>query len=138
MSRPEPVAFRLRQAVLAGDLRAFPESVPAGDYAVVEVEDRGTGMTPEVLNQALDPFFTTKEVGQGTGLGLPVAFGIVHGHLGYLAIQTQPGVGTTVRLYLPRLTGPAARPGVGGLAGGQVREPVRMPGSPVLVVDDEQ
>jgi signal transduction histidine kinase len=55
-----------------------------------------------VLNQALDPFYTTKDVGRGTGLGLPVVFGIVHAHQGYLAIDSRPGHGTTVSLYLPR------------------------------------
>ena len=72
-----------------------------------EVEDRGVGMTPEVLNQALDPFFTTKEVGQGTGLGLPMVFGIVQGHQGYLTIDSAPGHGTCVSIYLPRLRLPA-------------------------------
>lgn len=100
---PARITFRLRRAVLAGELPAFPENVPAGDYAVLEVADQGCGMPAAVLNQALDPFFTTKEVGQGTGLGLPVAFGIVHGHQGYLAIATQEGEGTCVGIYLRRL-----------------------------------
>ena len=75
--------------------------IPPGDYAVIEVVDTGSGMTPEVLSQALDPFFTTKEIGKGTGLGLPLVYGIVRGHHGYLDIQTTPGTGTCVSLYLP-------------------------------------
>jgi PAS domain S-box-containing protein len=132
---PPPIAFRLRHALLGGDLPAFPENVPPGDYVVVEVEDKGSGMTPEVLGQALDPFFTTKEVGQGTGLGLPVAFGIVRGHQGFLTIDTLPGQGTCVSLYLPRLAdaGPAA-----GFESGQVLEPENLPGRCILVVDDEE
>src|SRR5262245_50099191 len=80
------VTFRLRRALFIGDWPAFPQNVPAGEYVVLEVIDRGCGMAPEVLQQALDPFFTTKDVGQGTGLGLPVVFGIVQGHQGFLTI----------------------------------------------------
>jgi CheY-like chemotaxis protein len=96
-------------------------------------------MTPEVLGQAIDPFFTTKEVGQGTGLGLPMVFGIVQGHQGHLAIDSAPGRGTCVGLYLPRLTsagaGDAARP---SFEAGQVIEPEATPGRTILVVDDEE
>ena len=55
------------------------------------------------MAQALDPFFTTKEVGQGTGLGLPVAFGIINGHQGFLTIDSEAGKGTCIGLYLPRM-----------------------------------
>jgi CheY-like chemotaxis protein len=137
MNQPAAVTFRLRRALLEGEWPAFPETVPPGDYAVLEVEDRGQGMTPEVLSQALDPFFTTKEVGQGTGLGLPVAFGIVHGHQGFLAIDTKPGQGTKVGLYLPRLIEPAAA-GQADFEAGQVLEPESGPRRTILVVDDEQ
>jgi PAS domain S-box-containing protein len=137
LTGPEPIQFRMRQRVLRGELPAFPENVPPGDYVVLEVSDRGKGMTPAVLNQALDPFFTTKEVGQGTGLGLPVAFGIVHGHQGFLTIDSRPEVGTTVCLYLPRLTGPAAsRAAPGGT--GEDLEPEQTLCRSILVVDDEQ
>ncbi len=95
--------FRLSAAdVLDGELPAFPENVPSGDYVVLEVEDHGSGMTPEVLGQALDPFFTTKEVGKGTGLGLPVAFGIIHGHQGFLTIDTAVGRGHAVSDFICR------------------------------------
>jgi signal transduction histidine kinase len=103
-----PVTFRLRRAVVASELTGFPDSVPPGDYVVLEVADRGCGMTAEVLNQSLDPFFTTKDVGRGTGLGLPVVFGIVHAHQGLLTIDSAPGKGTQVALYLPRWRDPAA------------------------------
>jgi len=95
-------------------------------------------MTPEVLSQALDPFFTTKDVGQGTGLGLPVAFGIVHGHQGYLTIDTQPEKGTCVGIYLPRFTPAAHRAFPGRIESGQVLEPELTPGRNILVIDDEE
>jgi two-component system cell cycle sensor histidine kinase/response regulator CckA len=137
LRQPAPVIFRLRLALLFGDLPSFPENVPAGDYVVLEVEDKGAGMTPEILNQSLDPFFTTKEVGQGTGLGLPVAFGIVHGHQGFLTLASQPEEGTRVSMYLPRLVAP-----VGGdldrFEESKVLEPEATPGRHILVLDDEE
>jgi PAS domain S-box-containing protein len=102
-ARSDRVVLQLRQAALAEELAAFPQPVPAGDYLRIQVRDEGVGMMPDVLAQALDPFFTTKEVGQGTGLGLPVVYGIVQGHQGYLTIETASGRGTCVSLYLPRL-----------------------------------
>jgi CheY-like chemotaxis protein len=137
--RPTALVFRLRPEHLTGERPAFPQSVPPGDYVLVEVEDHGPGMTPEVLSQALDPFFTTKDVGQGTGLGLPMVFGIVQGHQGYLTIDTGPGRGTCVGLYLPRAAdaAPAAHPGPAPLAA-EVVEPECSPGRSILVIDDEE
>jgi two-component system, cell cycle sensor histidine kinase and response regulator CckA len=133
--QPAPVLFRLRHCVLAGDLPAFPQNVPTGDYLVMEVRDRGSGMTPEVLSQALDPFFTTKEVGQGTGLGLPVAFGIMTGHQGFLTIESELGHGTCMSLYLPRLTQSVPHPVASHIT---VLEPEASPQRHILVVDDEE
>jgi two-component system cell cycle sensor histidine kinase/response regulator CckA len=133
---PELV-FRLRRVVLTAERVGFPQKVPPGDYLVVEVEDRGSGMSAEVLSQAVDPFFTTKEVGKGTGLGLPMVFGIVQGHQGFLTIDTAVGQGTCVRLYLPRLIEvPGVRVRV-GWSGSQDLEPEASPGRSILVIDDE-
>ncbi|HZT82398.1 MAG TPA: response regulator [Gemmataceae bacterium] len=136
---PEGIQFRLRHAEVEAEVPAFPQNVPPGDYVLVEVSDRGSGMAPEVLSQALDPFFTTKEVGKGTGLGLPMVFGIVQGHQGHLAIDSEPGRGTTVGLYLPRARVPfgeeEARP---SFEAGQVLEPEADQGRSILVIDDEE
>jgi PAS domain S-box-containing protein len=133
------VTFRVRPRLLAEELKAFPQNVPPGDYVLIEVEDRGCGMAPEVLGQAIDPFFTTKEVGKGTGLGLPVVFGIVQGHQGHLTIDSAPGRGTCVGLYLPRLaSAPAAGAARPAFEAGQVIEPEATPGRNILVVDDEE
>jgi two-component system, cell cycle sensor histidine kinase and response regulator CckA len=133
--QPAPVLFRLRRRVFAGDFPAFPQNVSAGEYVVIEVQDKGTGMTPEVVTQALDPFFTTKEVGQGTGLGLPVAFGIMTGHQGFLTLTSEPGKGTTVALYLPRLLQNTPDPTAANVV---VLEPEASLRRRILVVDDEE
>lgn len=137
LAKPSPITFRVRRQRLTGDRPAFPESVPPGDYVIIEVEDQGCGMTPDVLNQALDPFFTTKDVGKGTGLGLPVVFGIVRGHHGYLTIDSEPGCGTCIGLWLPRLGEEARDTRRHDLEVNQEVEPERTPGRTILVVDDE-
>jgi CheY-like chemotaxis protein len=68
------------------------------------VEDNGTGMPKEVLEKAMDPFFTTKETGKGTGLGLSMVFSTVKAHRGQMAIESEPGQGTRVRLRFPACT----------------------------------
>ena len=73
----------------------------AGDEVVAEVRDDGCGMTPDVLERIFDPFFTTKRVGEGTGLGLGIAWHIVHAHGGRIEVESAPGAGTTFRVHLP-------------------------------------
>lgn len=80
---------------------AGPERI-AGDYVILSVSDTGTGMPPEVLKKAVDPFFTTKAAGKGTGLGLATVYGYVHQSGGWLEINSSPGQGTNVELFLPK------------------------------------
>jgi signal transduction histidine kinase len=74
-----------------------------GDYVALTVRDTGTGMSKDVLARAFDPFFTTKPQGKGTGLGLSMTFGYVRQSNGYLAIDSAPGKGTAITLYMPRI-----------------------------------
>jgi PAS domain S-box-containing protein len=137
---PTPLSFlyRLRHTTLTAESAAFPQNVPPGEYVMLEVVDEGCGMTSEVLTQAIDPFFTTKDVGKGTGLGLPMVFGIVQGHQGYLTIDSLPGKGTTVGLYLPRLIKLHEDESQPDFEKGQVLEPEASAGHSILVIDDEE
>jgi len=73
-----------------------------GDYVMVAVADNGEGMSGEVIKRAFEPFYTTKEIGKGSGLGLSMVYGFVKQSNGHVCIQSAPGLGTTVRIYLPR------------------------------------
>lgn len=102
-----------------------------GEYVLLRVTDTGAGMSPEVIERAFEPFFTTKPIGQGTGLGLSMVYGYIKQAKGYIQIESEPGVGTSVCLYLPVHKGDTPPVQV---------EPGRAPqgaGETILVVEDE-
>ena len=92
-------------AYLDENYSAAHQEVKAGQYAMIAVSDTGVGMTKEVAAKAFDPFFTTKGVGHGTGLGLSQVYGFIKQSGGHVKLYSEPGAGTTVKLYLPRLVG---------------------------------
>lgn len=85
---------------LSADQLPDPDA-QAGDYVEIEVTDNGAGMSRDVLSRVFEPFFTTKPTGQGTGLGLPQIYGFVKQSGGFVRIDSSPGQGTSVRIYLP-------------------------------------
>jgi CheY-like chemotaxis protein len=103
-----------------------------GPYATLGVVDTGQGMTEDVLAHVFEPFFTTKEVGKGTGLGLSQVYGFIKQSGGHIKIDSRPGHGTTVRLYLPRAPGAA-----GGAGLTPMREEQYRGDECVLVVEDD-
>jgi signal transduction histidine kinase len=127
-----------RQAIAPGENGDGELDLNPGRYVVISVSDTGTGMPPEVLARAMEPFFTTKGIGQGTGLGLSQVYGIARQSGGDLRIESSPGRGTTVRILLPEARR-SARP-----ESGTTIDPANVRGADedrlgtVLVIDDDE
>jgi PAS domain S-box-containing protein len=103
-----------------------------GDYVLLAVSDNGCGMDAETLGHLFEPFFTTKELGRGTGLGLATVYGTVTQNNGFINVYSEPGQGTTFRIYLPRYTAKADRPVEKG-----PDQPARRGHETILLVEDE-
>ncbi len=107
------------------------EVVP-GQYVMIAVRDSGTGMSPETLSRAFEPFYTTKEVGRGTGLGLSMVYGFVKQSGGHVTICSEEGQGTTIKLYFPRYRGQSDAT----MLEGNPAIPASSDGEVILVVED--
>jgi CheY-like chemotaxis protein len=111
---------------------AWPPDLERGDYVCVSVSDTGTGMAPDVLARACEPFFTTKEVGRGSGLGLSQVYGFAKQAGGTVRIESEQGKGTTVHLYLARARRAARDAPASRGAAARTPSPLH-----ILVVDDD-
>lgn len=107
--------------------------VEAGQYVMIAVSDTGSGMAPEIIARAFEPFFTTKPVNKGTGLGLSQVFGFVKQSGGHVKIYSEPGEGTTVKIYLPRFFDPQGSV----VPGGRGENPAAPVTETILVVEDD-
>jgi PAS domain S-box-containing protein len=109
-----------------------PELDP-GDYVRIAVTDNGIGMTREVLDRALEPFFTTKDIGKGSGLGLAQVYGVATQFGGTVRLRSTPGMGTTVEVYLPRALADEPQPRTAGPHASEILNA----GGTILLVDDD-
>ncbi len=126
------LSIELTNAVIDENVRAIQHDVAPGEYVVIAVSDTGCGMTADVLKRACEPFFTTKPGGTGNGLGLSMVFGFVKQSKGHIRIYSEPGEGTTIRLFLPRAHAEAIEPAsssLGEVQGGSER---------ILIVEDDE
>ncbi|GAA2614625.1 hybrid sensor histidine kinase/response regulator [Paractinoplanes durhamensis] len=122
------------EAELDGQELNMRPAVAAGRYARIQVSDTGEGMSAEVAAHIFEPFYTTKPRGKGTGLGLATVYGIVAEAGGSINVFSEPGVGTTFRIYLPLSTAPAGP----SVTGTRLIVPPKGDGQRILVVEDEE
>jgi len=127
-----------RQVITPDQSGGGGDELGPGRYVVISVADTGTGMPPEVLARAIEPFFTTKGIGQGTGLGLSQVYGIARQSGGDVRIESSAGRGTTVRIVL-REARRAARPDSStAIDPASIPQPDQAPLGTVLVIDDDE
>jgi nitrogen-specific signal transduction histidine kinase/FixJ family two-component response regulator len=127
------ITLRTADAEAGGADPLLEGAMPPGPYVMLAVEDTGVGMSPEVQARIFEPFFTTKERGRGTGLGLATVHGIVQQSRGHIFVASEPGRGTSFRVYFPRVDEAVTATGLPRLArpGAEGRETI-------LVVEDEE
>jgi PAS domain S-box-containing protein len=129
------LTLRARNVALTEDDARLNIDAEPGHYVCLEVEDTGTGIPEDVVDKVFEPFFSTKPEGEGTGLGLSTAYSIVKSHDGFIDIESETGVGTLFRIYLPLAAEEAGEDVGGAVEAGELREGR---GELVLVVDNEE
>lgn len=127
------VTIETDNAVFDETLCAARPGIAAGDYVKLAVSDDGCGMSNNVIDHLFEPFFTTKDAGKGTGLGLATVYGIVRQNDGFINVDSEPGKGATIAIYLPRFMGEATEP-----AAETAAQTPRGRGETVLLVEDEE
>ena len=127
------LTMELQNTVVDAASHGRDDGLVAGDFVVLTISDTGSGMSPEVQRRAFEPFFTTKAEGEGTGLGLSMVYGFMKQSGGHVTLYSEPGQGTTLRLYLPRSGDPLSDVPVANATA-----PARGNGETVLVVEDDE
>jgi signal transduction histidine kinase/DNA-binding response OmpR family regulator len=131
MSRGGMLSITTRNTQLDAEYASRHTDLESGNYIAIEITDTGEGIPPEIIGRIFDPFFTTKEQGKGTGLGLSMVFGFVKQSGGHINVYSEPGIGTTFRLYLPQASAEGA-----AVEKSAVCETPPCGGETVLVVED--
>lgn len=136
MDQRGTLTLATRSVDFSGDGAGRPADLDPGRYVRIDVTDTGSGMSPQVLNHALEPFYTTKEQSKGSGLGLPMVLGFAKRSGGGLSIESKEGFGTTVSIFLPETAAESARhhPSNSDRAFAELK---RGNGETILIVDDE-
>jgi PAS domain S-box-containing protein len=135
---PAGGTLTIRTTVMGSDGQGDPRFEANSPYVSIEISDTGIGMEEDVRSRIFEPFFTTKGVGQGTGLGLAMVYGIIKEHNGYIDVESQPGHGTMLRVYLPVRDGREIWLVDDATAGRAITEKYLNGWGTVLVVEDEQ
>ncbi|OEZ72817.1 blue-light-activated protein [Janthinobacterium sp. HH103] len=131
MDKGGRLTFTLSNVTLDAAYASLHADVLEGQYVLLTITDTGHGMERDVIDQIFEPFFTTKKEGEGTGLGLSMAYGFIRQSAGHIKVHSAPGAGTTFKIYLPRSLEKLAEPPP-GLTG-----PVLGGGETILVVEDD-
>lgn len=133
MSSGGNITVEVNNARLDDEYAANHEEVSSGQYVCFALSDNGVGMSDDVAAQAFDPYFTTKKKGHGSGLGLSMAYGFAKQSNGHIKIYSEPGIGTTVKLYLPR----SDRPLTDEKTAGPAPQPSYLSKKRIIVVEDD-
>ena len=131
------VKFSTRNATLTAADQPPGLDLPPGDYVCLTVADNGTGMDAATKERIFEPFFTTKEQGKGTGLGLATSFGIIQQHGGSIVVESEQGLGTTFRIFIPRCAGTPAPSPLPFRPPADLSQPPSGGHETILLVDDE-
>ena len=137
------IDVELSAVILDEPRGGVPMQVPPGDWVRLRVQDTGSGIAPAELEKIFEPFYTTKDMGKGTGLGLATVYGIVSQHHGFVQVRSSPGKGTTFDLYFTRHTGLLTESPVRPRRSTQeihreIQEKARTPGHAILIAEDEE
>ncbi len=131
MPRGGRITIKTQACTFDEESKSYNADAKAGNYACLSIEDTGKGMSKETIGHIFEPFYTTKGVGKGTGLGLSVVFGIIKQHNGWISVYSEPGQGTSFKIYIPIVTEKKKRKTEEPLKGLKGR------GEVILVVEDE-